>query len=382
MRTLLFSGNTAWGMYNFRASLLKHFIMQGDRVVVVSPYDMNFSPKLQKLGCQIVNLSLEAKGANPFSELRLFLAYRRIIKQVKPNYCFFYTIKPNIYGSLAAQSLNVPYVPITTGLGYTFMKKNLVAKAAHYLYKFAFRHTPQVWFLNNDDKEEFLRTGLIHPEQAYVLQGGEGLDLTRFKGKKHLYSDAQDAPVDDYHQSNIRFLLSARMLYDKGVKEFVEAAHILRAKYPNAQFCLLGPMGVANPAAITEDQMQEWLEDGNVQYLGVTNDVIPFLQTADCVVLPSYREGISFTLLEGSAMGLPVVTTNTIGCRDVVDDGITGWLCHPKDVPSLVFTMEKVLLMSPEARKKMGEAGRKKIEKEFSVCRVIKQYERLLNEKH
>ena len=187
--------------------------------------------------------------------------------------------------------------------------------------------------------------------------------------------------MDDYHQSNIRFLLSARMLYDKGVREFVEAAHILRAKYPNAQFCLLGPMGVANPAAISEEQMQEWLQDGNVQYLGVTNDVIPFLQTADCVVLPSYREGISFTLLEGSAMGLPIVTSDTIGCRDVVEDGVTGWLCNPKDVPSLVFTMEKVLLMTPEERKQMGAAGRKKIEEEFSLDRVIAQYETKLQSK-
>lgn len=382
MKTLLFSGNTAWSMYNFRGSLLKHFIKQGHRVVVASPYDMNFTPKLQKLGCEIINLSLDAKGFNPFSELRLYLSYRCIIKQTKPDTCFFYTIKPNIYGSLAAQHLGVPYVPITTGLGYTFAKKNMVAKAAQYLYKLAFRQTPEVWFLNNDDKEEFLRKELIKPEQAYVLKGGEGLDLSRFEGKKHLYSDAQDAPVADYHKSNIRFLLSARMLYDKGVREFVEAANILRAKYPNAQFCLLGPMGVANPAAISEEQMQKWLQDGNVQYLGATNDVIPFLQTADCVVLPSsYREGIPFTLMEGSAMGLPVVTTNNIGCRDVVEDGVTGWICNPKDVPSLVFTMEKVLLMTPEERKQMGAAGRKKIEEEFSLDRVIAQYETKLQSK-
>lgn len=369
-KTLLFSGNTAWGMFNFRGCLLKHFVDAGYNVVVASPYDLVYTPQLQQIGCKTINIVIEAKGANPLAEIRLYRMYCRLIKQVKPDFCFFYTIKPNIYGSMAANRLKVNYVPITTGLGYTFMETNFVAKMAHQLYRYAFRNAPEVWFLNNDDREEFLKSRLIKPEQAYVLKGGEGMDLTRFDGY-------YDAPR---HKTNkVRFLLVARMLYDKGVREFVEAAKILRQKYPEAQFRLLGAMGVANPAAISEEQMEEWLNEGNVKYLGVTSDVVPFLMEADCVVLPSYREGISFTLLEGAAMSLPLVTTNTVGCRDVVTDGVNGFLCQSRDVRSLANAMERVIKMTPAERKVMGQAGRQKIEQEFNVKEVINQYHRLLD---
>jgi glycosyltransferase involved in cell wall biosynthesis len=290
------------------------------------------------------------------------------MKQVMPDFCFFYTIKPNIYGSILASWMKVPYIAITTGLGYTFVNNNFTSKMAKLLYKFSFMKAPEIWFLNEDDKKTFLSEKLIKPHQAVVLRG-EGVDLARFQ---NTFEQKED--------KNVSFILLARMLWDKGIGEYVEAAKIIKQKYKNVEFKLLGFIGVDNPSAIPEKQIYKWDATGIVHYLGITDDTRKYISDSSCVVLPSYyREGVPLSLLEGAAMGKPLITTNTVGCREAVDDGVTGFICALKNVRSLADAMEQIILMSDTERINMGLKGRQKMEIEFDIKIVIQQYIDTLN---
>ena len=363
---IIFAGNTAWSMYNFRRNLIQAFVANDYTVTVLAPHDNVFTPKLLELSVNFIPVAINPKGTNPIQDIRLFLRYKKIFKRIKPDFIFFYTIKPNIYGSLAAQRCKIPHIAVTTGLGYTFLANNLTSKISKYLYKIAFQKVEQVWFLNDDDRQAFLHHKLVDKPKTFVLNG-EGVDLERF----HISSLQKKTPVT--------FLLASRMLWDKGVGEFVEAARIIKRKYPDTKFQLLGFLGVGNPTAICKKQMDKWQSEGIIDYLGVTDDVKPFIEAATCVVLPSYyREGIPFILLEGAASGRPVITTNWVGCKETVEDNITGFMCNVKDPVGLAACMEKAILLSPEQYRDMALAGRKKMEQEFDVQLVIKHYLEIL----
>lgn len=365
---LIFVGNTAWSMYNFRRPIFEHFLAQNNEVIIASPSDKTYQQQLQSLGCKCYPISIEAKGNNPIKDLSTMWQIRSILKKENPDCCFFYTIKPNVYGGMAATLLGIPFVPITTGLGYVFLVDNAVSKIAKLLYKVAFRKAMQVWFLNQDDVDAFKQAKLVPNDKISILKG-EGININRFE----LHNNS----------SEISFILVARMLWDKGVGEFVEAARMLKRKYPQVEFRLLGFLGVDNPSAISKEQMDEWVNEGVVDYLGATKDVRPFLYNSTCVVLPStYREGIPFSLMEGAAAGKPLIATDGVGCKEVIDDGLTGFLCKPKDVQSLSHCMEKIIQMPEEERIQMGMRGREKMKKEFGIDLVIRKYDELLKSLH
>lgn len=360
MKHITLVGNSAWSMYNFRAGLVKGLLKAGYKVSVVAPDDEYFHKCIENFGAEFIPIKIEAKGTNPISDLRLICHFMRIFRSIKPDFIFFYTIKPNIYGSFAARFLGVAHIAVTTGLGYTFVNNNIVSKIARILYKQALKKAKEIWFLNNDDFESFSQYRLIPKSKGYVLKG-EGINMERFV-------------LGGNQTDKISFLLMARMLWDKGIGEYVEAARILKVKYPNVQFRLLGFIGVDNPSAISLEQIKLWQHEGVVEYLGSTDNVIPFIQNVSCIVLPSYREGLPITLLEGAAMCKPLVATDSIGCRDAVDDGISGFLCKIRDAMSLHDAMEKIILMTPLQRQEMGEAGRKKMEREFDEKLIIDVY--------
>lgn len=351
---LVFSGNTAWSMYNFRRNILVECVSKGYEIYVLAPEDSMYEQLITGLGCKFIPIVLERKGKNPIKEVSLYLQYKRILKAIRPDGCFFYTIKPNIYGSFAAASLGIPYVPVTTGLGYIFNVDNLLNKIVKFLYKKAFRKACQVWFLNNDDLASFVDEKIIPFEKAKVLKG-EGIDVEHFE----VHADMVQQPV---------FLLLARMLWDKGVGIYVEAAKIIKEKYPQARFQLLGAVDDENPMGISLTQLEDWNKKGYVEYLGVTDDVRPYIYQSSCVVLPSYyREGIPFCLMEGAAAGKPLITTINTGCREVVEDGYNGFLCKTKDVDSLVEAMDRFLLLDAHERTQMGLNGRQKMMREFGI---------------
>ncbi|HEY1608332.1 MAG TPA: glycosyltransferase family 4 protein, partial [Paraburkholderia sp.] len=301
-------------------------------------------------------------------DLATLLTLYRAYRAMRPDVVFHYTVKPNIYGSIAAWLARVPSVAVTTGLGYVFIQKSRAAQIAKRLYRFAFRFPREVWFLNRDDLDAFTDQKLLaHPERARLLHG-EGVDLDDFP-----YTPAP--PRDTFS-----FVLIGRLLWDKGVGEYVEAARRLRARFPQARFQLLGPVGVENPSAISRDEVAAWEREGVIHYLGETADVRPYIADADCVVLPSYREGVPRTLMEAGAMGRPVVATDVPGCREVVAHRENGLLCEVRDAASLEAALAAMLEMSADERRAMGERGRKKIEKEFDERAVVQRYRELIRQ--
>lgn len=353
--------NTAWCMFNFRYGLLNRLIHDGYQLTIISARD-EFSDKLRAMGCEVIDILIAAKGINPLQDLKLIYTLYQLYQKIAPDFIIHYTIKPNIYGSLAAKWAGIPSIAITTGLGYTFVNDNLVAKVAKCLYKLAFRFPKEVWFLNEDDRQVFLKHQLIAENKAVLLHG-EGVGLMHFAPQPRVDNDGK-----------MRFLLSARMLWDKGVGEYVEAARIVRQKYPQAIFQLLGACGVANPSVIEREQIAQWEAEGLVEYLGTAPDVRPVIANADCVVLPSYREGIPRTMLESAAMAKPLIVTDVPGCRDVVLPNQTGYLCPVKDAAALAACCKLLIDMTPEARTEMGAAGRRFMAENFDEKLVIEQY--------
>ena len=362
--------NTAWNLVNFRAGLIRALVAAGHEVVAVAPDD-KYAASLNVLGCRFVPLHMENGGTNPVQDALLTWRFVRLFARERPDVYLGYTVKPNVYGSLAAHMMRIPVINNIAGLGAVFIKDGWLVRVVRWLYRMALKQSTKVFFQNNDDRQLFVSGGLVRAEVTEVLPGS-GIDLTRF-------TPAFTAAVHDVN-SIFRFLLIARMLRDKGVGEYVEAARLLRQRWPQAEFCLLGFVDVQNPAAISRAEIDAWVAEGVVNYLGVSDDVRTQIATADCVVLPSYREGTPRTLLEAAAMARPIITTDAVGCREVVDDGVNGYLCRVRSAADLAEKMEQILLLSPDQRSEMGQLGRAKIEAEFDEQIVIRSYLAVISE--
>jgi glycosyltransferase involved in cell wall biosynthesis len=357
--------NTAWAIYTYRQGLIRMLVGKGVEVTVIAPRDRTFD-LLTQMGCRCIDLPVASKGTSPREDLLTLWALYRHYRTIRPHVVIHYTIKPNIYGTIAARLAGVDSVAVTTGLGYVFIQQSRAAQVAKKLYRFAFRFPREVWFLNRDDKAAFVDQNLlVHPERARLLHG-EGVDLEQFAF----------TPLRE--KTHFAFILIGRLLWDKGVGEYVEAARRLRSRYPQARFRLLGPVGVDNPSAITRAEVEAWEREGIIEYLGEAHDVRPFIADADCVVLPSYREGVPRTLMEASAMGRPIVTTDVPGCREVVADGVNGLLCEVKSAESLAAKLAQMLDMNGDKRRAMGERGREKVTSEFDERMVVERYKELL----
>jgi glycosyltransferase involved in cell wall biosynthesis len=296
-----------------------------------------------------------------------FSDFKELYRRLKPTMALHFTIKPAIYGSFAARKLRIPYVNTIPGLGTPFIRENWVTRVVEVLYRLSQARAERMFFLNDDDHQVFLSRHLATPERMEVLRG-EGVDLEHF-------------PVTDFpDDTDFRFLFIGRMLRDKGVVEFVEAARKMRSTASHARFQLLGPCGVENRTAIPREMLDAWVREGIVEYLGEVNDVRPHIARAHCIVLPSYREGSPRALLEGAAMGRPLIATDATGCRGIVDDGVNGFLCRTRNAEDLAEKMQRVLNMPAEARRAMGEAGRAKVEREFSEGRLINRYRNIIDQ--
>ena len=354
--------NTAWNLVNFRAGLIRALVAGGYEVVAVAPSD-EYAPRLAELGCRFVALPMDNKGTHPGRDLLLFFRFLKLLRRERPDVFLGYTVKPNVYGSLAAHVLGIPVVNNIAGLGAVFIRDNWLTRLVRLLYKTALSRSRHVFFQNDEDLRLFVEQGLVAPGKVSRLPGS-GVDLSTFR-----YTPMQ--PLDN---RPFRFLLVARLLWDKGVGEYVEAARMVLRQYPTAKFQLLGFLDVKNPTAVSSAQMSAWEEEGVVEYLGVADDVKPYLIAADCVVLPSYREGVPRSLLEAAAIGRPIVTTDAVGCRDAVDDGMNGLLCRTNDAGDLAEKLLHMIEMSPENRELMGQAGRRKMEREFDEKIVIGRY--------
>lgn len=358
--------NTAWSFTRFRPDLLKALVNRGYDVLLLAPED-EYVGQLLAFGVRFREVTkLSGKGMNPFQDLMYYRELRRVYRQERPDAVIHYTIKPNIYGTLAAHSLGIPVISVITGLGYTFIAGGLLSKIAAKLYQFALKRADRVWFLNHDDLAFFTQHQLVEVEKTKCIPG-EGVNVTDMFNPELIKQEGDD-------RTGFTFLFIGRLLYDKGVREFVAAAKEIKKRYTKVDFQLLGYLNVDNPAAVDEAELATWLRDGTVTYLGSVIDVRPYIAIADCVVLPSYREGMSTTLQESAAMAKPLIASDIAGCKEIVDDGITGFLCRVKDVKSLVGCMERLIKLTPYQRDEMGRLGRQKMIREFSVDRIIDNY--------
>ena len=367
--------NSAWNLVNFRTGLIRALVKQGYEVVAMAPSD-SFASRLAALGCRFVPIPMANSGTNPLQDCLLLWRFCQLLQQEQPDVYLGYTVKPNIYGSIAAHWLGIPVINNIAGLGAVFIQDGWLVRIVRRLYAIALGRSAKVFFQNADDLALFINGGLVQPDVTDLLPGS-GIDLAKFKPMTpRINSIPMDCRIASARRNdgNFRFLLIARMLRDKGVVEYVEAARQMRQHWPQAEFCLLGSLDVKNPAAISRAEMDAWVAEGVVNYLDVSDDVRDEIATADCIVLPSYREGTPRALLEAAAMARPIVTTDAVGCREVVDDGVNGYLCRIKDSTDLAEKMSRVIAMPLADREKMGLLGRAKVEKKFDEKFVINKY--------
>lgn len=359
--TIIVSANIAWNLVNFRAGVIRALVDAGFDVVAAAPSDPVAEAQLRALGCAFAAVPVDAKGLSPRRDLATTLAYVRLLRRQRPVAFLGWTIKPNIYGALAARLSGVPAILNVSGLGTAFIRQNLLTRIVKLLYRLAFARATVVFFQNDEDFGTFVAARLVAPSQARRLPGS-GVDVAHFRPG----SDARPVPG--------HFLMIARLLGDKGVREYVAAARIVRTAHPHTRFTLLGFLDVANRTAISRAEVDGWVSEGVIDYQPPLADVRPAIAAADIVVLPSYREGMSRVLLEAAAMARPIVTTDVPGCRDIVTDGVNGFLCAPRDADALAAAMMRAATLDDAAWHGMGGAGRRRVTDEFSEERVIALY--------
>ncbi len=359
-KTVLISINASWNIVNFRQGLIRALQRQGYRVAALAPPD-RYSDALSSLGVDFHPIEMDRQGISPLRDLSLLVRYWAALGRIRPDVYLGYTAKPNIYGSLAARARGIAVINNVAGLGTAFIRRGWLTRVVSLLYRLAFRRSRTVFFQNEDDLGQFVADRIVAPDKARLLPGS-GIDLERF------------APSERRPNGPFAFLMIGRLLWDKGVREYVEAARIVRATLPEARFRLLGPLDVPNRTAVERTDVESWVKEGLIEYLGESDDVRPHIAEAGCIVLPSYREGLPRTLLEGAAMAKPLIATDVPGCRAVVEHGVNGRLCAVRDARSLADAMLNIALAPEEERAGLGASGRAKVEAGFSEERVADLY--------
>ncbi|MBX2956364.1 MAG: glycosyltransferase family 4 protein [Cyclobacteriaceae bacterium] len=358
--------NTSWNIVNFRLSLIKSLQALGHEIHTIAPTD-SYTETLKTSGCIHHALKMDSRGANPLKDIALVFELYSIYRSIRPDVILHYTIKPNVYGTLAAALLRIPVVNNVCGLGTVFLKKGPLSFIAKFLYRSSFRFARKVFFQNPDDLKLFLDEKLV-PENAVDLIPGSGIDLKKF------------APVPYNRNSKFTFLLISRLITDKGILEYIEAVKKLKAKGLDARFQVLGAMDPEHKRGINRDVIQSWINTGTIEYLGTTDDVRQFITKADCIVLPSYREGTPRTLLEAASSSKPIIATNVPGCTQVVEHEVNGLLCELKNADDLAEKMLTLSSLDDNQLMAFGANGRRKMEAEFDESLVINKYLQTLTE--
>jgi glycosyltransferase involved in cell wall biosynthesis len=366
MPKILISSRCAWSLINYRSGQMRSLRDGGDEVVAAGASD-GYEDRLAPMGIKFVELPVPFKSINPLADLRLFWHFFCMYRRERPEVVHHFTIKPVIYGSIAARLAGVPRIVNTiTGLGFVFSDSAgpWLRRVVELEYRTALSCSHLTFFQNQDDQALFIKRHLVEQEKTGLVPGS-GVNTQQF---------APVTPVDAGEcKEQVVFLMMARLLRDKGVYEFIEAASRIKSDYPHAIFQLLGKRDEHNPAVVPLEDLERWRTEGIVEYLGEVSDVRQILSNADVMVLPSYyREGTPRSLLEAAAMAKPIITTDNVGCREVVDHGVNGLLIPVKNAAALTEAMI-CMLEDPKRRTEMGLAGRDKIVREFDEQIVIQK---------
>lgn len=363
-KLIAFVSNSAWSVYNFRLDVISQLLADGYQVIVFAPKDEYVTP-LTEAGCRFIPIDFDNKRENPFTDYFFYRRLKKLYRKYQPDFIFHYVAKPNIYGSLAAAAVSIPSVAVITGLGYAFARRNWLYFVVKRLYKKSLKKSKEVWFLNNEDACVFIGEKIIPIEKIKILPG-EGVNTRYYfplrnikKGKVEIFT----------------FLMSTRLLKSKGVGLYVDAARILRKKNYDVKFELIGFFENHHPDSISQEELQKWQREGIIEYGGFARDVRPFLNRADCFIFPSYyNEGVPRCLMEAASMELPIITSYNRGCKEVVLNNSTGFVCNPNDPFDLADKMERMMNLSEEERFRMGKNGRLLVLKKFNIEKVIDEY--------
>lgn len=342
-------------IYNFRKELVERLLDEGCKVIISSPYGARIDD-LVAMGCEYIETSIERHGTNPFKEIKLLNDYKKIMRDIKPDIVLTYTIKPNIYGGMAAKKYGIPYIANITGLGSAVENRGVMQQISIILYKLAFSNIQQVFFQNSENMEFFQKNNIV--VDRHRLIPGSGVNLKHFKVLEY--------PSND----KLEFVFISRIMQEKGIDQYIEAAEYITNKYPNTRFHVCGFCEERY-----EEKLKELQEKKILIYHGMMRDIREILAKTHCTIHPTYYpEGLSNVLLESSACGRPLITTNRSGCREVVDNGKNGYLIKQKSTRDLIEKIEMFINLSHETRQEMGLLGREKVEKQFDRKIVVDTY--------
>lgn len=359
MQTVTLSSNTSWYLYNFRASTIRRLRNAGFRVACISPED-DYSQKLvDDLACDWFPLRMSNQGSNPIKDARLIYQFYRYYRELRPVAALHFTIKNNVYGTWAARLLGIPAINTISGLGTAFIRRGVVSTIVRLLYKTSQPFAHRVFCQNEEDLAQLVDSKLVARHQLQLLPGS-GVDLERF-----------NPSLREAHPGPFRFLYAGRMLTDKGLWELITAVRAINANGIQCTLWLSGFADVDNISSISQQQLTGWAQHPGIEWLGPTDAIEQIYSAVDCVVLPSYREGMPRSLLEAGAMGLPVISTDVPGCRNVVTAGYNGFLCEAKNSESLQIAMHKMLQLSDAQRAVMGKNGRTLMSEKYDERLVV-----------
>lgn len=366
---IIFCDNTLWGLVNFRGEVIRHFVAEGCQVVLVAPEkdDKQMRTTIPE-GVQYIPIKMKRTSLNPIKDLAYFFRLLRIFRMERPDYIFNYTIKPNIYGSIAAHICGCHSTAMMAGLGYIFINDSMVLRIARSVYRFGLSYTEHLIVLNDYIRGMVKSQKICAPEKIVFLEGGEGINI----GKYTKYDNSSDT---------VTFLYIGRILWDKGYDEFSRAARKVKALYPDVRFELLGSMDPSYPKSVPEERLRKDEADGILKYIGFTHDMDSVYRRRGIVVtLPSYSEGMNRALMEACASGKPIITSDIPGCRESVDDGQNGYLVQPRDAESLANAMLRYIRLSDNEKRTFSDHSREKAERLFDIRNVISQYEKIVND--
>lgn len=353
--------NAAHHVLLFKKELIETIKKNGFQIIVLASKD-NYVEKLKVIVDEFHEIKLDSSGINPFKDSYLIYQLYTLIKKIKPYAIFNFTIKPVIYGTLAAKlAKGIPVVNTITGLGTAFLSEGLANKVAKLLYKYTFNNSHLIFFQNPDDQKFFKEINIIKKDNTQLIPGS-GVDLEKFK------------PVIKTKSDNIKILFIGRIIADKGIYELIEAASIIKKEYSNITFILLGMVGVKNRTSITKNEVDDWVDNGLIEYISFKDDVRNFISDSDLIVLPSYREGTPKTLLEAASMGRPIIATDVPGCREVVIHEKNGFLCQVKNPESLGNEIKRFIELDYQSKLEMGLKSRELAELKFDINNVNNYY--------
>lgn len=369
---ILLCDNTLWGLVNFRGPIIRHFLEQGHQVVLVAPEKEDRQMRADPpAGARYVPIRMGRTSTNPLSDLRLLHQLRRIYRHERPDYIFHYTIKPNIYGTLAAHSLGIPSTAMMAGMGYVFSKQSLATRLARVLYRIGLSRTRHLLLLNESNREAVLRQRLCQERKIVMLPGGEGVDCQHFASSPNAAEQTT-------------FLFIGRLLWDKGYEEFVRAAELVKKEHPEARFALLGSLDPSFPGSVPYQRVEADQRRSLTEYRGFRTDMTEVYREPGLVVtLPSYYgEGMNRSLMEACATGKPIITTDIAGCRELVQPGQNGYIVPPRDAQALAQAMLRYLNLSAGQKEAFSQHSRRLALQRFDIEHVKQVYDQIIKQMH